>query len=133
MWFVIFGAVAIALLGVSIWLQAWTFSVLIVMMAITMGVYALRLPRSVHYSLTAQGINVGEKFYGYSDFRAFGIIPDGTLYSVMLLPTKRFMPAITLYFEQPDGDNIVDMLGARLPMEELDHDVIDKLMRHLRF
>lgn len=133
LWFVAFGAITLAILAVAVYFQVWTFVALIVVMAIAFLVYALRKPRPVHYSLTADDIKIGEKSYHYSDFRAFGIIPDGGVFSVQLLPTKRFMPAITMYFEEADGEHIVDILGAHLPMEEVDHDLVDRLMRRLRF
>lgn len=133
LWFLTLGIVSAVILGVALWFQAWSFAVLVVIMAVAVGVYALRKPRPVHYSLTDQGIKIGEKIYNYGDFRAFGVIPDGGVFSVMLLPTKRFMPAITVYFGEPDGERIIDMLGSRLPMEEVDHDFVDRLMRRLRF
>jgi hypothetical protein len=133
LWFAAFGLIFAALLAVAIWLQAWTFVVLVVIMAIAAGVYALRTPRAVHYLLDDQGIKIGERGYQYSDFRAFGVASEGSLFSVILLPTKRFMPAITVYFEEADGERIVDILGSRLPMEEVDHDPVDRLMRRLRF
>jgi hypothetical protein len=43
------------------------------------------------------------------------------------------MPAVSMYFAEEDGEKIVDILGARLPMEELHLDAIDRLMRRLRF
>lgn len=132
-WFVSFGAIVLVLLGFAVWLQAWTFVALIIVMAIAMLVFAVRSPRSLRYTLTAQGLQIDQRFYSYNDFKAFGILHDGGLLSVMLMPTKRFMPAITVYFAQEDGEKIVDMLGSRLPIEHYEQDPIDKFMRHLRF
>jgi hypothetical protein len=50
----------------------------------------------------------------------------------MLLPTKRFKPGTSVYFPEEAGEAIVDMLGARLPMEDLHLDVVDKVIRKLR-
>jgi hypothetical protein len=50
----------------------------------------------------------------------------------MLLPTKRFKPGVSVYFPEEAGEAIVDMLGARLPMQEFHLDIIDKLVRKLR-
>ncbi len=132
-WYAVFGVIVLILLGVSLWTQNWTFAVLIVVMSAAMAMYAFRRPSQVHYTLTAQGLQIDKKQYSYTDFRAFGIIPDGGLFSVMFIPTKRFMPAINIYFAEDDGERIVDMLGSTLPIEKLDHDPIDKLMRRLHF
>jgi hypothetical protein len=113
--------------------QSWTFMILVVVMAIAIGVFASRPPRTLRYELSDAGIQIENTDYRYSDFRAFGIIADGALFSVMLIPTKRFMPAVSMYFAQEDGEDIVDILGARLPMEDLHLDAVDRLIRRLRF
>lgn len=133
LWFVGYIAVMLVLLAVAFLTQAWTFMILVVVMAVAIGVFATRPPRTLHYSLTDSGVQIETSGYHYSDFRAFGIINDGALYSIMLIPVKRFMPAVNIYFAEEDGEKIVDILGARLPMEELHLDAIDQLMRRLRF
>jgi hypothetical protein len=134
MWFVGFAGLMLVLLAVAYFLtHAWTFVILVVVMAVAIGVFATRPPRTLHYALTDAGIQIEQSGYHYSDFRAFGIINDGPLYSVMLIPVKRFMPAVNIYFDENDGEKIVDILGARLPMEELHLDAVDRLMRRLRF
>lgn len=134
LWFMGYAAIMLVLLAVAYFLtQAWTFVVLVVVMAVAIGVFATRPPRTLHYALTDTGLQIEESHYGYSDFRAFGIIADGGLYSIMLIPTKRFMPAVNIYFAEEDGEHIVDILGSRLPMEELHLDFVDRMMRRLRF
>jgi hypothetical protein len=115
------------------WTHSWTFIALLVVMAVATGVYAKRPPRTLHYVLSERGVRIDATEYHYSDFRAFGILEDEVSYSVVLIPVKRFMPAITLFFDQPQGEQIVDILGSRLPMEELHHDFIDIMTRRLRF
>lgn len=134
LWFAGFAGVMLVLLAIAYFLtHAWTFIILVVVMAIAIAVFATRPPRTLHYALTATGMHIEESYYHYSDFRAFGIIEDGGLYSIMLIPTKRFMPAVNIYFSEDDGEKIVDILGARLPMQELHLDSVDRLMRRLRF
>jgi hypothetical protein len=48
------------------------------------------------------------------------------------MPRKRFSPAVTVYFPKEKGEEIVDVFGARLPMEEVKLDLIDKIVRKLR-
>jgi hypothetical protein len=134
MWFVGYAALMLVLLAIAYFFtHSWTFVVLVVVMAVAVGVFATRPPRMLHYSLTDTGIQIENADYHYSDFRAFGVINDGALFSIMLIPTKRFMPAVNIYFEEADGEKIVDVLGARLPMQDLHLDVVDRLVRRLRF
>ena len=37
-----------------------------------------------------------------------------------------------MYFPKEQGEEIVDVFGARLPMEEVKLDVLDKIVRKLR-
>ncbi len=90
-------------------------------------------PRTLHYTVSSQGIKIDEKIYGYHDFKAFGILEEGPLYSIVLLPVKRFMPSVNIYFPREYGEEIVDHLGGVLPMEDLQLDMIDTLVRKLRF
>jgi len=134
LWFMGYAGIMLVLLAVAYFLtQAWTFIILVVVMAVAIGVFATRPPRTLHYALTDTGLQIEDSHYHYNDFRAFGIIADGGLYSIMLIPTKRFMPAVSIYFAEEDGEKIVDILGSRLPMEELHLDFVDRMMRRLRF
>lgn len=131
-WFAGMLLVAIILIGVSVWLQLWTFTALIVIMAIALAVYTRRPPRVLRYTLSSNGLHIGEQFRGFNEFKSFGVLQEGDLFSLMLIPTKRFGQSLTIYFDENEGERIVDILGAYLPMEELELDVMDSLLRRLR-
>lgn len=134
MWYAVLAGATVLLLLVSIFLvKSWTFAVLIIVMAISVAILAGRPPRVMQYTLSAQGLQVNEKAFSYHDFRAFGVIQDGPLYSVILIPNKRFMPAVNVYFPAEQGEHIVDLFGAVLPMEHLELDLVEKITRKLRF
>ena len=135
-WYIIFVLVAIGLIAADIFLlRSWahTFSILVVVMAIALVVYARRPSREVQYALSGkQGLYIGEHLYHLSEFKAFGLIKDGEHHSIMLIPMKRFAPGVSVYFPKEVGERIVDILGQRLPMETLKLDPIDVLVRKLR-
>jgi len=134
MWYLAYVGVMLVLLALAYFVtHSWTFMALVIVMSVAIGIYANRPPRTLHYALTDAGIQIDQATYKYSDFRAFGIMNDGALYSIMLIPAKRFLPAVSIYFAEEDGEEIVDILGARLPMEEIRLDVVDRLVRRLRF
>lgn len=134
LWFVIFGIVVFSLIAIDIlFLHAYTFSVLVVVMAITVIVFSRRPPRTIDYTLSGnQGLYVGEKLYHFTEFKSFGLIKDHGQHSIMLIPTKRFSPGVSVYFPEEAGEAIVDILGARLPMENLKLDLIDIVVQKLR-
>lgn len=132
-WFVIFALVVMGLMAVSIFvIQSITFTVLIPVMAVALIVYSYRPPRTLSYTLSGKGLYVNDHLYPFADFKGFGVIRDGKEYSVMLIPIKRFKPGVSVYFPEEAGEAIVDLLGARLPMQELHLDVVDKVIRKLR-
>jgi hypothetical protein len=133
-WYVIAAIVALSLIAADIFfLKSYTFSALIVVMVVALIIYIRRPPRDIHYTLSGrQGLYVGERLYHLTDFRAFGLIKDGDNHSIMLIPIKRFSPGVSVYFPEEAGEQIVDILGQRLPMEELKLDVVDIIVRKLR-
>lgn len=132
-WLIGLTIIVLILVGISLWLQEWTFAVLVVVMGVAMGVFAFRRPHVLHYTLTHDGVQIADKLYHYKDFRAFGILEDGAFYTMTLIPVKRFAPALSVYFAEPQGDKIVDIVGEHLPMEKIEPDLIDVVMRRLRF
>lgn len=132
-WFVLFAIVVIVLTAAAIFLiQSITFAILVPVMAAALLVYTHRPPRLIDYTLSRQGLHVNDQLYSFTEFKSFGVIHDGEAYFVMLIPTKRFRPGVSVYFPEESGEAIVDILGARLPMEELHLDVIDRIIRKLR-
>lgn len=114
-------------------LKSWTFTILIIVMVASVIFLSIRQPRVLHYRLSGDGLTINEKHYSFHDFKAFGIAEDGPFYYVILLPTKRFMPSIDVYFPTEHGEQIVDILGAHIPMKTIEPDFVDELTRRLRF
>jgi hypothetical protein len=133
-WFVLFVVVVLGLIATDIFLlKSYTFSALVIVMAVAVIIYTRRPPRTLTYALSAQqGLYVGERLYHFDEYKAFGLIKDGEHNSIMLIPRKRFAPGLSVYFPEEAGEQIVDILGQRLPMEDLKLDVIDVVIRKLR-
>lgn len=96
-------------------------------------VYASRKPRVLKYTISKNGVQIGDKLYSFSILRSFAIIDEGSLRSISLLPLKRFMPTISMYFEPQDEPKIIEALGSYLPKEDKRQDIVDKFMHKIRF
>lgn len=131
-WYVGLFVVVAVLCGLAIWLQQWTFLALIIVAALALLTYTSRKPRMLHYSLSDKGISEGNNLYSFDKFRAFGVLNDNNHYSIVLTPKKRFGTRVRIYFPETEGEQIVDIFGARLPMEPVKLDMLDKLVRFLR-
>ena len=124
--------VTAGLSALAVWLQGWTFLALIIVSAITVLIFNLRPARKIHYTLGSEGLEEGKIKHPFTNFRAFGIIKEDSKYSAVLIPKKRFGINVKVYFPEGSGEAIVDALGARLPMEEVKLDFIDKIVNFLR-
>ena len=133
-WFIAFAVIVLSLIAVDVFfLRSWTFSALVIVMAVAVVIYIRRPPRTLTYALsTKQGLYVGERLYHFDEFRSFGLIDDDGEHSIMLMPRKRFSPGVSVFFPEESGEEIVDILGHHLPMEDLKLDGLDLIVRKLR-
>lgn len=134
LWFISFVIIVIILILSDIFLlKSYTFSILVLVMAAAVVVFLRRPPRVINYALSGNhGLYIGERLYHFNEFKAFGIIQDEGYNSIMLIPIKRFSPGVSVYFPQEVGEQIVDVFGARLPMENIKLDVLDVIVKKLR-
>lgn len=131
-WYIGLFVVTAGLCILAVWLQWWTFLILIILSAIAILISAFRPPRKIKYTLTQDGLTEGGKLHNYSEFRAFGILKEGPNYSAILIPQKRLSINVKVYFPVDSGEAIVDALGAHLPMEDVKLDFLDKIVNFLR-
>lgn len=108
-------------------------SVVILVAAVTLGVYANRKPRQLEYKVDAHGLGIADRALPYNLFRSFAIVDEDAFSSIVFLPHKRFGLLTTIYFAPEDEGRIVDTISQHLPLEPGHQDALDKLMRRIRF
>ena len=131
-WYAVLFLLALSVIGVSIWLQLWTTGFLVLVVSIAILVVTKRPNREVQYELSDAGVSIDGNLRSYSEFRAFGVRHDGVFWQLVLIPVTRFGMSVTIFINEDQGEQIVDIIGARLPMEETKHDFVDKLVRRLK-
>lgn len=131
-WYIGLVVVTLALGALAVLLGGWSFLILIILSAFAILVLNLRPPRKIHYQLDEKGLTEGERLHPYSEFKAFGILKEDNHFSAVLIPKKRFGLQVKVYFPDGSGEAIVDALGARLPMEQVKPDFLDKIVNFLR-
>jgi len=131
-WYVIFGVVTLVLAAAAILIiKSITFAILVPVMAVALFVYTQHTPEVLRYTLSRKGLHINDKLFMYNQFKSFGIIDHNGMHSVVLVPRKRFQLGQTVYFPAEVGEQLVDMLAARLPMKELEPDALDRLLARL--
>ena len=132
-WYIVFSIVSIGLMALAILVfKSITFALLLAVIVVAVVLMTGKEPRIINYGISPKGVYVADKLYDFSEFRAFGVVQDIDSLSISILPVKRFSPGTTLYFNEEDGEKIVDLLGARLPLQEIKPDILEKFIRLIK-
>ena len=131
-WYIGLFIVTSGLSVLAIWQGWWTFLILVILSIVAIVVSNLKPPRKLKYTLDNHGLKEGSQLYKYEDYKAFGILKEGANFSAVLIPKKRFGLQVKVYFPEKNGEEIVNVLGSRLPMEEVKLDFLDKIVNFLR-
>lgn len=132
LWYVVLVLLAAVIIGLSVWLRLWTTGALALVVSVAIFVVTRKPSREIQYSLSDEGISIGGNLRRYDEFRAFGVRHDGAFWQLVLIPVTRFGMSVTIFINEDQGEEIVDILGARLPMEEMKNDAIDNVIRRLK-
>ncbi|MFO0881989.1 MAG: hypothetical protein U0491_00875 [Candidatus Saccharimonadales bacterium] len=133
-WYILLGIAALLIAVITFVITKEIFSIIVVfVLALAVGVFGALKPRTLNYAIAPDGITVGEKHFTFETFRSFAVIEDGPVPSIQLLPQKRFMVPITMYFDPNNGDEIIETLGQFLPFEHKERDMVDKISSRIRF
>lgn len=97
------------------------------------GIFAARKPKEQQYAIDMQGLHVGQRSYSLQGFKSFSIAEDVGGASIVFMPLKRFMPALTIYLAPGSEDEVADYLSQLLPYEQHRQDAVDSLMKRIRF
>lgn len=108
-------------------------TVVVIIAGISLGFYAGWKPNQKTYTLSASGLTIGQRFYGYDEFQAFSKVEEGAFSGIQLTPLKRFSAPVNMYYDPKDEEVILGILGDRLPMQEAKHDLMDNLIKRIRF
>lgn len=133
-WYGLLAVVGLAAAALDYLLLKDLFSTgVIIFAAIAFGIFAAHKPRAQQYNLDRRGVRVGDKVYGFQDFKTFSVAEEGAVASIVFMPLKRFMPPLTVYVAPEIEDQVVDFLSAFLPFEQHKADAVDSLLRRIRF
>lgn len=133
-WFVQFGLVVLLISGAIYVFTRDLMSVFyITIFGIGFGIFAGRKPQVLQYTLDSRGVHIGNKSYPISMFKSFAVVEEEGIHSIQLMPMKRFMPSISVYFAPDDEQEIMQSLSSMLPLEQRKQDSIDRLMHRIRF
>lgn len=133
-WFWALGVLAFAGATVAFIFGDVLFGMVILLGAITTGIFANHEPKLVQYAILARGIQVGDNMYPYSTLESFYLDEDNPDGPQLLVKSKStFMPLIIMPVPGEYVDDIDDLVGARLPEEELEEPISKRLLEFFGF
>lgn len=133
-WYATLLLVALIIAASIAWITKDAVSTAVILFgSLVFGIYASRKPRQLPYVVDLRGIQVGDKHFGYEEFRSFSVLAEGSFPSIVFMPLKRFSPILSVYYAPGDEEKILSILSAALPYEEHRQDAVDRLMQRIRF
>ena len=135
LWFltIIGGSVLVATVVYFLTQQDKVSTFMVVFVAIIFLVFALKKPRVLDYKIDEHGVTIDRKQYPFTVFKSFSILEDEAVSSLVLMPQKRFMPILSVYYAQEDEEKIVQKLADYLPFSQYQPDIVDNLLRKIRY
>ncbi len=107
--------------------------VVIVVAFFALGLYGSRKPKEIEYSVSSKGVKIGQKSYSFSNFKYIILDDEGDYKSVSLIPLKRFAVSVSLFYPAQKEGEIMPILSENLPVEPHRPDLVDRLMKSIRF
>lgn len=109
-------------------------STVLVVVAVFGLTFAASRPSGVQqFDMYNDGIQIGQRFYPYQSYKYYAIDDDPIAHSIVLMPLKRFSPALTIPIGHPENiEPITDYLAQVLPHQAYKPDVVDWLMKKIR-
>lgn len=114
------------------WMSAITTSLLVIVAYSAIMVSSRQPSQVVDYELSDDGLAINGKLHQFSQFRAFGVHQVGGLWQLVLIPTKRLGAEVNIFINEDQGEQIVDMFGSRLPIQEVQESLVDKIIKKLK-
>ena len=135
-WFVGVAVCAVVLAGVAFLVTAGDDMIppiIVLIVAASFAFMASRKPRTLEYEIDDTGLRIGTRVYPYEGFKSFAVMEESGVRSIWLLPLKRFMPIIQIYYQPEDEQKILDAMSIMLPIEAHQPDAVDRLMSRIHF
>lgn len=134
LWYVGFSSVTIAIAAIFFFVLngIWAPSMVIFMGGVVIA-FSRRRPELRRYTISTDGVSVGEEHFDFDEFTSFTIIEENGIYSIALNRVNRFMPPVSMYIADDVAEQIVGLLSEFLPHDEKNQTIVDQALTRLRF
>lgn len=134
-WFMALAIIAAVLTAAVFFLTGHDIvsSIVVPIVAVMFGYSAARRPQVRRFSIDNRGIAMGSRFHPFSQLKSFTVSGEGAIRSIMIMPLKRYMPPVSMYYPPDQEEQIMEVLSQYLPFEPERHDNVERVMRRIKF
>lgn len=132
-WYVLVGVVGALLTVGALVIQQWLTAVVFALATYVVMRHAGDKPRTISYGISRLGIQVGHRFYPFSELKQYWIVYNPPVRTLNFQQTSRFKPLVKMHLGEVDPDAVRNVLKEHLPeLPKQGEDFIDKLSRFIR-
>jgi len=132
-WYITMGVIALVLIVFSILAKSYFFLAFVVLAFTMLVVYSRREPRKISFTISAEGIFIGNRLQEFSSFKSFWIFNKQGVKELLLETGQMMQPYLHLPLGDADIKKIRKILISRLPEKEYQEPMLDQLARALGF
>ncbi|MDP3244136.1 MAG: hypothetical protein Q8M83_00565 [bacterium] len=133
-WYVGMGIMTLILLLYAVWTQNLLFAFIIIMFAIVFFLHSGRMPNMLRFSLTEDGVILGEKTHPWKSFNQFSIVYEPPEVKNLYLEFNGMRPNLAVSLEDSDPGEVRRILlkFLREDVNKTDEPISDWLGRILK-
>jgi len=131
-WFWALGIICVSVAIAAVIYNNYLFAILVLLAGATLAMFAVRKPKIVTYSITQQGVALGEQFHPWRELDSFGIDLRRKEEKKLVIQSKKVLtPYIILPLKDIDEHILETYLEKRIPdrghVEPLAHTLFEYL------
>jgi len=133
-WYLVAGAVILALILYSVWQEDW-FAIVIIVVISAVLFWHLRAnhPTNINYQVTPMGILADEKLYPFNEIHSFWIVYNDKVKTLQIVFKKKYLPTLVIGIDSVEPLLLKSYLLRKIPeQEDRGEALVDKLIRVLR-
>lgn len=133
-WFWALGLITLTGAAIAVIYHDTLFAVFIVLGALILGYYAARAPKIIEISINEEGIKIRDYLYPFKKLKGFAI-DEHQLGNQLLIESDRLItPVIAIPLPNSmEVDELIQILKARLPQQEIKEHPSHRIMEHIGF
>ncbi|MDD5589859.1 MAG: hypothetical protein PHQ47_01650 [Candidatus Portnoybacteria bacterium] len=132
-WFLWAALAGLGLFAISLLMHNFVFAFLIVLIVLTIFIYARKEPNLINFKIDGQGIWIEEKLHEFNEIKSFWIFCRAPFKELSLHSQKRLLPFIKIPLGEKDCSEIRELLIKFLPEEKQEESILNNLSRFLKF